>query len=46
MRWFDRVKAEFAKDNVFNTDNALAKVYRRFVPGWTDPRGCYGSEGV
>jgi hypothetical protein len=43
MCWFDRESVEFKKDNDFDTDNAKAKAYMRFVAGWTDWRGVYGS---
>lgn len=46
LTWFDRAGAEFTQDNDFDTENAKAKVYRRFSAGWTDPRGCYGSAGA
>lgn len=44
--WYDRVAAQFTQDNDFDTENAKAKVYRRFSAGWTDPRGIYASEGA
>lgn len=46
LTWFDREAVEFSQDNDFDTDNAKAKAYMRFVAGWGDPRGCYGSEGA
>lgn len=46
MIWYDRASAEFTQDNDFDTENAKAKVYRRFSAGWTDPRGIYGSQGA
>jgi hypothetical protein len=44
--WFDREAVEFKKDEDFDTDNAKAKAYMRFVPGWADWRGVYGSTGA
>lgn len=46
LQWFDRASATFTKDGDFDTDNAKAKGYMRFVPGWTDPRGIYGTPGA
>jgi len=46
MTWFDRNAVEFTKDEDFDTDNAKAKAYMRFVPFWGDWRGLYGSPGV
>jgi len=44
--WFDREAVEFTKDSDFDTDNAKAKAYMRFVPFWGDWRALYGSPGV
>jgi hypothetical protein len=46
LQWFDRVGAEFTKDQDFDTENAKAKLYRRFSAGWSDPRGVYSSAGA
>lgn len=46
MQWFNRKSQEFTQDNDFDTENAKAKVYRRFSNGWTDPKGMYGSAGA
>jgi hypothetical protein len=46
MCWFDREPVEFSKDEDFDTDNAKAKAYMRFVPFWGDWRGVYGSPGA
>lgn len=43
---FQRRALEFTKDNDFNTENALAKATERYVPGWADWRGVYGSAGA
>ncbi len=44
--WFDREAVEFTKDEDFDTDNAKAKAYMRFIPFWGDWRGLYGSAGA
>jgi hypothetical protein len=44
--WFDREPVEFTKDTDFDTDNAKAKGYMRFVPFWGDWRAAYGSPGA
>jgi len=44
--WFDRNAVEFSKDEDFDTDNAKAKAYMRFIPFWGDWRGLYGSPGA
>ena len=46
LTWYDRASAEFTKDTDFDTENAKAKVYRRFAVGWTDPRGVFSSSGA
>jgi len=46
LKGYQRVAAEFTQDNDFDTDNAKAKFYERYVFGWTDPRGIYGSPGA
>jgi len=43
--WFDREPVQFTKDSDFDTDNAKAKGYMRFVPFWGDWRAIYGSPG-
>ena len=37
---------EFTRDNDFDTENAKAKCYFRFVCIWGDPRAVYGSPGA
>lgn len=44
--WFDREPVSFSKDEDFDTDNAKAKAYMRFIPFWGDWRGLFGSEGA
>jgi len=44
--WFDREAVEFTKDEDFDTDNAKAKAYMRFIPFWGDFRGLFGSAGA
>jgi hypothetical protein len=43
---FKRAGYTFTTDNDFDTDNAKAKGYERYVPGWTDWRGVYGTSGL
>jgi len=44
--WFDREMPQFTKDEDFDTDNAKAKGYMRFIPFWGDWRGLYSSSGA
>jgi hypothetical protein len=44
--WFDREAVQFTKDTDFDTDNAKAKGYMRFVPFWGDWRTLYSSAGA
>lgn len=46
MICFDREVQPFMQDNDFDTSNAKAKRYERYVFGWADPRGLYGSPGA
>jgi hypothetical protein len=46
LHWFNRVEAQFTKDEDFDTENAKAKAYRRFSAGCSDPRGVYSSAGA
>ena len=46
LTWFDRESVQFTKDTDFDTDNAKAKAYMRFVPFWGDWRHLYGSPGA
>ena len=43
---FQRRGMEFTIDNDFDTENAKYKATERYVFGWTDPRGIYGSPGA
>ena len=43
---FRRIAAEMTQDNDFDTENAKSKAYERYVAGWTDFRGLYGSAGA
>ncbi len=44
--WFDREPLQFTKDTDFDTDNAKAKAYMRFIPFWGDWRTLYGTPGA
>lgn len=46
MTSFERDAIEFAEDNDFDTSNQKYKFYERYIPGWSDWRGLYGSPGV
>ena|SRR3990167_5239721 len=46
MKHFQREALTFAVDNDFDTNNAKFKAEERYVFGWSDPRGLYGSPGV
>lgn len=46
MVGYSRVPIDFTQDNDFDTENAKAKCYERYVFGWTDFRGLYGSPGA
>lgn len=46
LKWFERRKIEFTKDNDFDTENAKAKSTNRYSFGHTDWRGVYGSPGA
>lgn len=43
---FQRRAMEFKQDNDFDTENAKAKATERYVPGWADWRGVFGSAGA
>jgi len=43
---FQRRAMEFKQDNDFDTENAKAKATERYIPGWGDFRGIYGSAGA
>ena len=44
--YFDREPVGFDQDNDFDTKNRKAAAYMRFVAGWTDWRGWFGSPGA
>jgi len=46
MKFLQRIPVEFGPDNDFNTDNLKFKGYERYVCGWGDWRGVYGSPGA
>ena len=46
LKHFTRTAMEFTKDNDFDTSNAKAKAYERYVFGWTDWRAAWGSPGA
>lgn len=46
VKFLWREKPSFEQDNEFQTKNAMAQGYMRFVAGWTDPRSVYGTPGA
>ena len=46
MKMMNRQAVSFDQDMDFGTSNARFKADERFVAGWSDPRGAYGSAGV
>lgn len=42
----ERRAMDFTQDNDFDTENAKAKSTERYVFGWVDWRGCFGSPGA
>jgi hypothetical protein len=46
MQHFEREAITFDQDNDFDTKNAKAACYERYVFGWTDWRQLYGTPGV
>ena len=46
MKYFTRQAVDFDQDMDFGTSNARFKADERYVAGWSDPRGAYGSAGV
>lgn len=46
MIYQERMAVDFKQDNDFDTENAKAKSLERYVFGWSDWRGVYGSPGA
>jgi hypothetical protein len=46
LKLFNRRALSFAKDSDFDTDNFKHKATERYVAGWSDWRGIFGSEGA
>lgn len=46
LKLFNRRALSFAKDSDFDTDNFKHKATERYVGGWSDWRGLYGSPGA
>lgn len=42
----DREPIEFGEDGDFDTHNQKYQAYERYIPGWGDWRGLYGTPGV
>jgi hypothetical protein len=45
-KYYNREEVSFDQDNDFDTKNLKAAAYMRFVAGWTDWRGWFGSQGA
>lgn len=45
-QYFEREAVSFDQDNDFDTKNAKAACYERYVFGWTDFRGVFATQGV
>lgn len=46
LKLFQRRALEVENDTEFDTENMKFKSSERYSVGWTDPRGCYGSQGA
>jgi hypothetical protein len=46
LKLFQREEPEFKQDGDFDTDNLKYKAYERYVAGWSDWRGVYGTPGA
>jgi len=46
MKCFERTKLVTKMEGDFNTGNMRYKARERYVFGWSDPRGMYGSPGA
>jgi hypothetical protein len=46
MKYFTRQAVDFDQDMDFGTSNTRFKADERYSAGWSDSRGCYGSEGL
>lgn len=46
LKYYTRRAVRFGQDNAFTSGNARFKADERYVFGWTDPRGAFGSSGA
>ena len=46
LKCINRQEADFAEDNAFTTGNMRFKADERYSFGWSNARGCYGTEGA
>lgn len=46
LRYFERSPMRFEQDNEFDTKNGKFSATERYVFGWSDPRGIWGSPGT
>jgi len=46
LKYFQRVARSFEEDGDFDTGNLRYKARERYSFNWTNPLGCYGSQGI
>ncbi len=46
LKMFQRREVGIENDTDFDSENMKFKATERYVVGWTDPRGCFASEGA
>ena len=46
LKHYTRTPLEFAQDEAFTSGNMRFKAYERYSFGWSDARGCFGSQGA
>lgn len=46
LQCMNRMKLAFTQDNDFDTENAKAKAVERYIFGWSDWRGAFGTPGA
>ena len=46
LQCMERQAVEYGEDNAFNSGNMRFKASERYAFGWSDARGCYGTQGA
>jgi hypothetical protein len=46
LKFYQRRAVRFGQDNAFTSGNARFKADERYSAGWSDPRGCFASQGA